>query len=177
MKLSLFTKVGMAAVGVLLLAWLVLMFVSGSGSTKTGPAVTDEKHCPRCGRELPRWAWGTDQCPYCQLEERSGAPLKQTGRSPASSPVVPTVLVATFAALLAVHLVMVIRTRVVPKAEEILYHLSCPKCGRKLRYRPPQVGRVGKCPVCHRPVIFPRPPEEAAPGGWMNVRRWLKKMA
>jgi hypothetical protein len=174
MKLSLFTKIGMAAVGVLFLAWLVLMLVTSNQSTRTGPAATDDKHCPRCGRELPRWAWGTDQCPYCELEEKDGSRPKPAARSAAASPVIPTVLVVTFVALLTVHLVMAVRTRVVPRKAEVLYHLNCPKCGRKLRYRLGQAGRLGQCPLCRRPVVFPRPPAGAGSGGWGKVRRWLK---
>jgi uncharacterized Zn finger protein (UPF0148 family) len=178
MKLSLFTKIGMAAVGVLFLAWLVLWLMTGNASDKTGPAVVDEKHCPRCGRELPKWAWGTDQCPYCQLEESAQKAGTGTARpkfrSRASSPVIPTLLIVTFAGLLTVHLVLLVRTRVGTKTEEVLYHLSCPKCGRKLRYRLSQAGRLGQCPVCRRPVIFPRDAGASAPGGWAKMRRWLR---
>jgi predicted RNA-binding Zn-ribbon protein involved in translation (DUF1610 family) len=177
MKLSRFTKIGMAAVGVLFLAWLALTLLSGNVTQKSGPAVADEKHCPRCGRELPRWAWGTDQCPYCQLEEKDGGAASGSPRprfrSAAPSAVIPTLLVVAFAALLTVHLVMLVRTRVVVKTEEVLYHLNCPKCGRKLRYRVSQAGRLGQCPLCRRPVIFPRV-EGPAPSGWAKMRRWLR---
>jgi hypothetical protein len=178
MKLSLFTKIGMAAVGVLFLAWLTLTLLNRNGSDRTGPAVVDEKHCPRCGRELPKWAWGTDQCPYCQLEDRAGGPASGSPRprfrSGVSSPVIPTLLIVTFAGLLTVHLVMLVRSRVVTKTEEVLYHLSCPKCSRKLRYRASQAGKLGQCPVCRRPVIFPRAADGRAPGGWARMRRWLR---
>jgi hypothetical protein len=175
MKLSRFTKIGMAAVGLLFLVWLVILLATRETPSKTGPAGADERHCPVCGRELPRAYWGTGECPYCQMEAaEQGRPARAVARGVVWSPVIPSLLVVVFVALLTINLVVGARSRVVKSTVEVLYHLNCPKCGRKLRYRAAQVGRLGKCPLCRRPIIFPQPAEGPSPGGWAKVRRWLK---
>jgi hypothetical protein len=176
MKTSLLTKVGMAAVGVLLLGWLGLTLFTGSESTQSGPAELDDKHCPVCGRELPRGAQATGVCPYCELEKGPGAgnlaaAKRRGGAAVAGSPVVPAALIALFGVLLTAHVVFLVRGRLAREREVPRHVMHCAKCGRKLSYRDSQVGRFGRCPICHRPIIFPRPESEAPRGGWLTGLR------
>jgi ribosomal protein L37AE/L43A len=166
MKLSRITKLGMVVVGVGFLLWLVLTLWTSSGSTKSEAAAHDERHCSRCGRELPRAYWGTGQCPYCEASGR-GASAPGAGKV---SQTIPIVLVSLFVLLLGVHLFTVFRNRRVA-VDEPSYPLFCPKCHRKLRYRHSQGGRLGQCPICKRPIAFPKPPEVRRP--W-HVRVWKK---
>jgi DNA-directed RNA polymerase subunit RPC12/RpoP len=178
MKLSRFTVLGMVAVGALLLAWAGLMLFSDSGATKSGPAVVDDYHCPRCGRELPKAYVGTGECPYCQAAEARGeqAPAK-TGRRPlAVTAIIPSVLVGLFVILLSTHVVLIYRSRAGRNKPEVFYHVHCGKCGRKLRYRDTQVGKVGACPLCHRPIVFPKPPRVQPAAPWWK-RPWPKPAA
>ena len=170
MKGSRITKFGMAAAGLMLLGWLVLSLVLSAESTKSKPAVTDDKHCPVCGLELPRYAIG-GECPYCKLEGNAdGQKKKQASQSPLASPVIPTVLCGTLCTLLVIHLVLITRSRL--RKEEVCCHMHCPKCGRRLRYRRSQIGRPGRCPLCARPLLFPKPAQEAA-GRWGKIRQLI----
>jgi DNA-directed RNA polymerase subunit RPC12/RpoP len=163
MKQSRLTRIGMVAVGVLLLAWIVLTLASG-GETKTAPARSDGKTCPECGRPLPSSAQLEGVCPYCRMEKGpEAAKLDRGKKSLATSPVIPVVLVCLFLVLLSIHLGVTVRGRLGKAVEEELYYYRCPKCGRKLRYRTSQVGRSSQCPICRRPLTFPRPPEEPTP--------------
>jgi DNA-directed RNA polymerase subunit RPC12/RpoP len=169
------TRVGMVAVGILLLAWVVLTLTSG-GETKTAPAPSDGKTCPQCGRPLPSSARLAGECPYCRIEKGpEAAKLNRDKRSLATSPVIPVVLVCLFLVLLSVHLSITVRGRLGKTVAEVLYYYRCPKCGRKLRYRPSQIGRSSQCPICRRPLAFPRPPEAPPePAFRALVRRFLR---
>ena len=155
MKLSYITKIALVAVGLLCLGSVVLYFLTASPK-KIGGA-TDETHCPDCGRELPPYAQKSGECPFCKMEILAGKRSpKQAG---GNSPVVMLVLVALFVVLLGVHVFAVVRNRKKQAAEEPSYPLFCPKCHRKLRYRHSQGGRLGQCPMCKRPIPFPKPPQ------------------
>lgn len=43
--------------------------------------------------------------------------------------------------------------------EDPVFHLRCPKCRRRLRYRARQAGRTGMCPQCRTRITFPIPTE------------------
>jgi hypothetical protein len=171
MRLSRFTKIGMGVVGVLFLAWAAFMVFLNQGATKSGPAVTDPNRCPVCGRDLPPAYVGTGECPYCAAAHPGEGPTRHTGSSVAANPAVPAVLIGLFCVLLTVNLFVTFRGRRGP-VEEALYHLTCPKCHRKLRFRESQAGRLAACPLCRRPIVFPRldrPPDTH----WARVKRWL----
>jgi DNA-directed RNA polymerase subunit RPC12/RpoP len=172
MKLSRFTIIGMAAVGILLLVWAGLMLFSSSGSTKSGPAVTDINHCPVCGRMLPQAYIGTGECPYCKAAEAKGEKIVKKAQPLTIPTVIPVALLGAFFILLTTHLVLIYRSRVAQRRPEAVYYIHCSKCGRKLRYRDTQVGKVAACPLCRKPIIFPKPPQQQAVPWWK--RGWPK---
>jgi hypothetical protein len=145
--------IGLIATGVLILAWIPLAMFSGS-ETKTDAAVTDDRHCPICGRELSR---SGGECIYCKIEGKGDLSKKAMQRgSLFNHPIVPTVLFSTFGLLAAANLFVFLRRRVVASREEESYYISCPKCHRRLRFRKSQMGRLGMCPLCKRPLLFPK---------------------
>src|SRR5579884_3449414 len=100
MKNSQVTKIGMIAVGVLFVAWLILtLATSDRGGRQTESAIKDDNRCPDCGRELPKGALG--ECPYCKLDE-GGRKKNARNTSLAASPVIPIILVCVFCLLLAI---------------------------------------------------------------------------
>jgi predicted Zn-ribbon and HTH transcriptional regulator len=161
MKTTRLTRIGLAVMGVLLLASLALMVFSKSGSNRLeANRPNDGRHCPDCGRELSKEALVTGVCPYCKAEEAAegDAPKKKRGKgSLASSPLIPAAIFGAFFLLLVVHLVIVARTRLHWTKEELLFYTNCRKCTRKLRYRERQVGHLARCPICRTPIVFPRP--------------------
>jgi hypothetical protein len=170
-KPSFLLTVGLITVGLLTLGSLVLYFLS-SAPTRTGSAITDPTRCPVCGRELPRSAQGTGQCPFCELDKLAGK--YKGGETSRGNLTVPILLGSLFLVLLGVHVFVLVRARRKAGAPaEPSYPLFCPKCHRKLRYRHSQGGRLGQCPLCKRPIPFPKPPQPRHP--W-HVRVWKKVM-
>src|SRR5215471_17641709 len=111
MKKSNITKIGMMAVAVLLLAWLVLTLTTNSNTKLEG--VEDPTKCPECGRPLPTSAQVEGVCPYCAAEKgEENARFKRKGQSLSTSPVIPITLVCLFCVLLAVHVGLIVRNRV-----------------------------------------------------------------
>jgi hypothetical protein len=178
MRSSRFTRIGMVAVGVLLLVWVVVLFATRE-TTRTGPAKVDRTRCPDCGKPLPPGAQLTGECPYCLIEhgkEEMEARRRQRQMSGLMSPVIPVILIGVFCVLLAVHLTLGVRARLTPREEEGLHHYHCPRCGRKLRYRDRQIGQASLCPMCRRPLIFPRPLEQPKEPGYRTVARRLLRL-
>jgi DNA-directed RNA polymerase subunit RPC12/RpoP len=173
MKLSRLTVIGMAVVGALFLAWVAFMVFVDSGGRKSGPVAVDPNHCPNCGRELPPAYQGTGECPYCAAAHPEDPSAGSIRGSAVSSAAVPIVLIGLFAILLTVNLVVVVRARKAADTPEVVYHTECPKCRRKLRYRESQAGRLAACPLCRRPIVFPRL-ERSADTPWTKMRRWLR---
>ena len=121
MKHSTITKLGMMAVGVLLLGWVVLTLTTDSG-TKLEASKEDPTKCPECGRTLPTSAQLGGVCPYCAAEKgEENARIKRPGQSRSVSAVVPVVLVGLFCVLLAVHVGLIVRSRVGKGEDELLY--------------------------------------------------------
>jgi hypothetical protein len=151
------TKVGMAALGVGLVVWVVLLLTTG-GETKLASGTTDAKHCPECGRELPRNVQESGgECPYCKMEGKSVEVGKRRGGSSAlRGPAIPIVLVVLLGLLLLVHGVFLVRQRAAAHKEEELYYVNCRKCDRRLRYRKHQGGQLARCPVCRTLILFPK---------------------
>ncbi len=167
MKLSRVTKIGMATVGGLLLLWGALIIFTSTSSTKTGPAQVDPTRCPDCGSKYNQ----AGECPRCLAEEGVEAYRAKRAKKEGftSSPVIPTVLGSLFLLLLATHIGIIVRGRAKNQKQEVYYHVRCSKCGRKLRYRDTQIERLGKCPLCQRPLRFPRPPEKPKVSRWMKI--------
>jgi rRNA maturation endonuclease Nob1 len=56
-------------------------------------------------------------------------------------------------ALAVAGVVVYLRSR--PPREEPYYHVRCPGCKRRLRYRQRQVGNKGNCRNCGHAITFP----------------------
>jgi hypothetical protein len=174
MKTSRITKIGMAVVGTALLGWLVLvLFVGGQAEKLKTEKPEDPNHCRFCGRELPVAYRDTGKCPYCELAGKADPFKAATQAAPRVSPIIPIVLVSIFCVLLAIHVTLAIRKRWSTDKDEVYYLIACQKCSRRLRYRESQIGKLGLCPLCKKPLIFPKPEDEEMEGGWSRVRRWL----
>jgi hypothetical protein len=171
MKLSRnYTLIGMGVVGAGIVVWVVVMLVLESGGKKTA-AVADANHCPVCGKELPPAYQGTGECPYCAANKAAGKATVQTSKGVSRNLVVPGILGGLFAILLGTHVALLIRNRKIAAAPEELYYFQCPKCKRKMRFREKQAGRLGACPLCRRPIVFPR--LDKPENGWIKMKRWL----
>jgi hypothetical protein len=156
MKNSTITKIGIAVTGALLLGWVVLELMS-SGPKKTNAVKTEEDVCPECGTRLSK----SGDCLKCIGEMGADAyRAKKEASEPSAGRLIPIVLVSLLGMLIAVHVGLVVRSRVGKKKDDVLYYFWCPKCRRKLRYREAQIGKASQCPICKRPFLFPKPEEE-----------------
>jgi rRNA maturation protein Nop10 len=175
MKFSRWTVVGMVVVGLLFLASVGLLLVPQLFQTSKTATAVDEKHCPVCGRELPMWAQKAGECPFCKAEGRD-PDIKQyrEGGSRALRLGIPIALVCCFVILLGTHILLLVRARVVKNPVEIIYNMYCKQCHRKLRYREKQIGKLGRCPMCGKPIIFPKPHTLGPETRWGKMKRWLK---
>ena len=158
MKLTRANKIALGLLGGALVIWVVLMLFSG-GETKK-QAEVDDKHCPECGHEIPRGVLenGGD-CPYCQVQGRKVPVGKARQMSLARGPTIPIILISASALLLLVNIVFLVIRRVGGNKDEVLYYVSCRKCGRKLRYRQRQAGHFARCPLCQTVILFPKLPD------------------
>jgi DNA-directed RNA polymerase subunit RPC12/RpoP len=151
----------MILAGVVLLAWCGLKFYTSRQETKTKSAITDSGRCPDCGTPLPKTAQISGECPTCTMrlgaEGAKAARDRRQGKSVLTSATIPITLITVEVLLVATHLFVILRRRVGKGREEPTYFYICPKCGRKLRYRQRQIGHGGKCPLCRRVFLFPRP--------------------
>jgi DNA-directed RNA polymerase subunit RPC12/RpoP len=107
------------------------------------------------------------------LEQGEEAAKIRKERSFATSKAVPIALVSVLALLLAANILFALRGRRKQVKEETFFHYWCPKCGRKLRYRERQIGRLARCPLCERPIVFPKPAGMPATR-WTKLRRLLR---
>jgi hypothetical protein len=173
-QLSKFTKIGLIAVGVAFVLWLGVMLFLTDERSKTDPArKADDRHCPVCGREYPRGVFTADDCPYCKLETlKSGGKSKRAGGPWGGKPVVLMVLGGIFVVLLGLNIFVSLHRRTRRNKPEVYFHLHCPRCSRKIRYRTSQFGKPALCPLCKRPIVFPKPVETGGP--WRRMKRWLK---
>ncbi len=153
-----------AALAVLLLAtggWLTYAWLAGQPKVASGQPQKMWLYCPKCGLEMSA-APGDDKkvipCPHCAgkgqvMEVRNFS--KREGVSAPPNPAVPGVVFG-------VTLVMALAwgyfgwlRNLGGKGETAYLRLNCPGCDRRLRYRADQVGQLGKCPRCKRPIFFP----------------------
>jgi len=173
--LSRFTKISIAGMAALLLAWIALTLFAVGEKTKTDAIVKspeDLTHCPHCGRPLPRAAIASGECPFCRLENGPEAAKIYRKGNVLTGRLIPYTLVGMFVVLLVANIVIAVRGRVKQERDETLYYYNCPKCNRRLRYRESQMGQLARCPLCHRPIVFPK--FDLAKGGpLLRMRRWL----
>lgn len=171
-NLSRFTKISLLVSGVLLVAWLCLTLFADSPSKKTDAIVKDETRCPNCGRPLPRNAIRIKECPYCLIERGPEAAKFGENNSQPRGKAIPFVLIGLVALLLIANVAIALHARMRQQKIEALFHYVCPKCSRRLRYRETQIGRLARCPLCERPIVFPKP-ATLAETRWSRLRRWL----
>ena len=121
-------------------------------------------HCPKCEHEMryDRKRFAKEECPYCGEKGPLAATaesIRKTGLP--SSPVsrlIPALLVE-FIVLASVFYLYASKRLQRGPGEEPTYPLYCRHCHRKLRFRKSQGGRLGQCPICRRPIVFPKVPE------------------
>jgi len=144
--------------GILVVAAGLLLY-SSSGDTKTA-AATDERHCPNCGRELPRSAAG--QCPFCKLEkmqEEQKNGKKNEGRSWAATDflLIATVLFLTFGGGYLAMRSLKSAGWLRRGSQRPAYYHRCPWCKRKIRFALYQAGKEALCPSCRHAMVLPVP--------------------
>jgi hypothetical protein len=116
----------------------------------------------------------TNECPNCLLSH-PGEPEKAKIRREGAwvkGRALPTVIICGVALLLLANIGVAVHSRLKQKKDERLFYYWCPKCSRKLRYRVTQIGRLANCPLCERPILFPKP-EGFVDSRWVRLRRWL----
>ena len=156
----------------LFVAWMGLTFFAESESKRTEAVVSEQKRCPTCSRPLSQTAIERNVCPYCLLEQGEEAAKIRKERSFATSKAIPITLVSVLALLLVANIIFALRGRQKQVKEETYFYYWCPKCSRKLRYRERQIGSLARCPLCERPIVFPKPagmPDTR----WTKLRRFL----
>jgi ribosomal protein L37AE/L43A len=174
LKLSRANKIAMIAVGALLVVWLGLTLFSASVSDKAGPGKVDDSVCPDCGRKwTSKAAQASGECNFCRAEKGAAYVPKKQRDSWTNSPTIPFTLLGLFVLLLAVHVGLLVRSRVKVPTEQALYHVNCGKCGRKLRYREKQIGHLARCPLCQKPLRFPSPPTAPRVSPWRKIRDFV----
>jgi len=172
-KLTPLTKIGLAVLGGALVIWLVVTLAFGSATKRTAAIATDDRHCPTCGRELPRGGEARE-CPYCYLENlQSGGKKGGSLRARGPSATVPIVLVSLIVLLLGANVFVNVRARLKERKDETYFVYQCVRCSRRIRYRQSQFGRPALCPLCKRPFVFPRPVDPHL-SRWLKMKRWLK---
>jgi hypothetical protein len=166
MKLSRSHQLILGAAGLVLLLVIGLIVFATSGSTKIAK-VADPNVCEFCGRLLP----ASKECLTCIGEMgRDAYEAKRERKYWYNSPLIATVVISLLCVLVLSHIsILLWRHRGRQKAE-VYYHTRCKKCGRKLRYRESQANRLGKCPLCQKPLIFPKPPEAPKVSRWVKIR-------
>jgi DNA-directed RNA polymerase subunit RPC12/RpoP len=174
-KFSRFTKISLVVAGVLLAAWLGLTLFAENVSTRTAASIDRPDTCPNCGRKVTDESMQRNLCPYC-LMQNAGDPERAKIRKDSSGVAwgrsIARILIGSVIVLLLANVGVAVYTRQKQRKEEFLFYYNCPKCSRKLRYRESQIGRLAKCPLCERPIVFPRP-TDMPETRWTRLRRML----
>jgi hypothetical protein len=172
-RLPRWTWIGMIVVGVALLVWLVLVLLGVfDPPTRVGEKKIDPNRCPACNAPLSPFAKEKGECLLCHAD-LPGA--RKTAAQQVANKYVPAVLIGVFSILLVVNVALAVRAWARQNQPEVIYHMNCGKCGRKIRYRPKQIGQCAQCPLCRKWVRFAEPPPEEPKGMWVTLKRWLRK--
>jgi predicted Zn-ribbon and HTH transcriptional regulator len=171
MKLSRAAKQGIAALGLVLLLCIGLVVFAASGSKKS-TAIVDPTKCEYCGGKLNK----SGECPKCIAElGRANYEAKRESKNWYNSPAIAATVIAILGSLVVIHIGLTLRKFSKREKVEMYHHVHCNKCGRKLRYRESQINCMGKCPLCHKPMLFPKPPEAVKEprfrGAWRKIRQ------
>lgn len=169
MKLSRNAKYGLGGLGFVLFLVICLAIYAAGHETKTG-AIVDPTVCEFCGTKLSK----SGECPKCIGElglDKYRA--KRESKKGYNNPLIATIIVSTLAILVIVHLGLIVHAYYRRKKADVHYHVHCPKCGRKLRYRSTQVNHMGRCPLCQKSLRFPQPREMPKQNKWREFS-WKK---
>jgi predicted Zn-ribbon and HTH transcriptional regulator len=171
LKVTGVTKIGLIALAVAFVLWLVLTYAFDAPTKLAGKV--DPNACPDCGNFLTQKERDRGECPYCKAKGKGGDLTKRDTTAKQASRVVPWVLIGGFVLLLAVHVGFVVKGWVGKGKDEVLYHLNCRKCDRKIRYRQGQIDHFAQCPRCRAWVRFPAPPAPKRKNLWVQLKGWL----
>ncbi len=169
MKLTRNVKYGIASVGFLILLIVGLTIYTVTRDTKS-KAIVDPTVCEYCGMKLGK----SGECSKCIAElglDKYRA--KRESKKGYNNPLPATVIVSLLVVLVIVHVGLIVHAYYHRKKADVYYHVRCPKCGRKLRYRSTQVNHVGRCPLCQKLIRFPQPQEKPKPSKWQEIS-WRK---
>jgi hypothetical protein len=166
MKLSREMKWLLGGSGLVLVFVLALVIMASSGSTRV-EGIADPNVCEFCGRPLP----SSKVCLTCSAEMgREVYEAKREQKHWYNSPVAATTIISLLCVLVSAHIGILLYKQRGRKKEEFYFYTRCSKCGRKLRYRESQIARLGKCPICQKPIIFPKPPPVRKVSRWVRIK-------
>ncbi|HTU19611.1 MAG TPA: hypothetical protein VMG10_16240 [Gemmataceae bacterium] len=166
MKLSRGNQLLLGGAGIVLLLVIGLIVFATSGSNKI-EKIKDPNVCEFCGRKFPK----SKICLTCMAEMgREEYEARRARKEWYNSPAIATAVISVLCVLILIHISILLWKRRGRKKAEVEYHTRCKKCGRKLRYRESQINRLGKCPLCQKPLVFPKPPDVVK----MRASPWVK---
>ncbi len=115
-------------------------------------------YCRKCDKEFGHVP-GKDltPCPLCGREMVGlTESIKKTGKP--RNPYLPVLMAWCSEAILIMGIFYYVTkpsSSPVEEQEDFLT-MRCPNCQRKLKYRESQQGNLGQCPLCKKPLMFPR---------------------
>jgi uncharacterized membrane protein YvbJ len=172
MKWDRTTKLAVGGLGLLLLLVLGLVIFATTSGTKKTEGVVRENTCEFCGKPLPK----SGECLSCIADMGEKAyHAKREKKNWYNSPVIPTSVIAVLCVLILTHISIQLWFLKKRKKADVTHHMHCKHCGRKLRYRSSQINRLGKCPICMKPIVFPKPPEvvkeKTRTSPWVKIKK------
>jgi DNA-directed RNA polymerase subunit RPC12/RpoP len=172
MKLSRSIKIALAGLACFLLILFGLLIYAAATPRKVAEQPKDPNVCEFCGsRSLTK----AGECTNCiGSMGREGYLAKKASKNWYNSPAIANVVITFLCVLVLVFIIVNWHKYFRRQKEEIYYYIHCTKCGRKLRFRDTQVNHLGRCPLCHKPILFPKPPEESREGySWRKIVRYV----
>jgi hypothetical protein len=170
MKLSQNVKYGLAALGFLFVILFGLLIFASTTGKKVGERQQDPNVCEFCGKALGK----SGECLPCKAE--MGPEVYQSKRDSKywyNSPVIPTTIITLLCLLALVYIALRLGKINWKRTGDVYYYIRCTKCGRKLRYREAQINHAGRCPLCHKPILFPKPSEENSETTWRKIVHYV----
>ena len=167
------TKWALAGLASVLAVVFGLLLFAAGGNNKKAAGIVDNTVCEFCGKKLPK----SGLCPSCIAQMGlESYQAKRESKYWYNSPLIANIIVSLLCVLAVTYIGVTLRTFSKRKKVEVTYNTRCKKCGRKLRYRDSQIDHVGRCPLCHHPMRFPKPTPITKSSVWSKVRglSWRK---
>lgn len=165
MKLCRAAKLGLAGLSLVLLLCIGLLLFANSASKKSAARV-DPTVCEYCRGPLNKQG----DCSRCMVEM---GPTKYRARRESknwyNSPLIASLLIGLLCILASIHIGYLLYQFTRRKKGVVVYHVRCTKCGRKLRYRDSQIEHMGRCPICQKPICFPKPIQTPNSSKWQKL--------